>query len=102
MRQIKSAGECPDCQGELIIYKTKSYSRFIKCDEDDCDLSYPIPRSGFLELSGVHCPVVKLPILILTKKAQKITYFWVKAPCFTCTKGSSCPPIVELREEYKD
>ena len=62
MRQIKSAGECPQCQGELIIYKTKSYGRFIKCDEDDCDLSYPVPRSGSIELSGLYCPELKLAV----------------------------------------
>ena len=102
MKVIKSIGDCIKCGEEIIIYRSKSRNRFIKCYNTDCDFSYPLPRAGHIENSGLICPKNKLPILIITKKNQNVTYFWVDGPCFTCKDGSNCPPLVDLREEYEN
>ena len=80
---------------------TKSRKRFVKCANPECDTSYAIPAYGSIEYMGLQCPKNELPILLVTKKTQGVQYFWVDGPCFSCRKGSSCEPIVELREEFE-
>ena len=101
MRMIKTLGDCPKCNDQLELWKTKSRKRFVKCANPDCDTSYAVPAYGTLEYMGLHCPKDGFPILLITKKTQGVQYFWVHGPCFTCRKGSSCEPIVELREEFE-
>ncbi|MHA1729099.1 MAG: topoisomerase DNA-binding C4 zinc finger domain-containing protein [Promethearchaeota archaeon] len=68
---IITTGVCPECGDELTLYKSKSYRRFIKCENPDCEFSYPVPKAGYIESSGLVCPEKKLPILIITKKSRK-------------------------------
>jgi len=101
MRLEKTMGDCPRCQDQLELYRTNSRKRFIKCANPECNLSYAIPQYGTVEYMGVSCPESGLPILFITKKAQDVRYFWVESPCFTCRKGSTCEPLMELREEFE-
>ncbi len=101
MKRLKNAGVCPKCGDDLCIFKSKSGGRFVKCENQDCGLSYPIPKYGLIESSHEYCPESNFPVLVVTKKQLKNPYFWVNSPCFTCRKGSSCPPLVDLRDEFE-
>jgi ssDNA-binding Zn-finger/Zn-ribbon topoisomerase 1 len=104
MKEIGTAGTCPKCNEELIMFRSNQGGRFIKCSNEDCKESYPIPRAGTIEYMGITCPSIQsqqsqYPILMVKKKNAK-PYFWVKSPCFGCSKGSSCTSLLELREEF--
>ena len=101
MKKIKTMGDCPKCNDQLELWKTKSQKRFLKCADPECEVSYSIPAYGTIEYVGLCCPKNKCPILLVTKKNQSIQYFWVDGPCFVCRKESSCEPLVELREEFE-
>jgi len=101
MKMIKTMGNCPKCEDQLELYRTSSRKRFIKCGNPECDMSYAIPQYGTAEYLGLSCPNTELPIILITKKTQNVQYFWVQGPCFTCRKGTSCEPLVELREEFE-
>ncbi|MHA1394895.1 MAG: topoisomerase DNA-binding C4 zinc finger domain-containing protein [Promethearchaeota archaeon] len=104
MKIIGYAGECPKCSDELVIWRSKAGGRFIKCENEDCQFSYPIPRSGKIEYMGLQCPILKLPIFKVEKKSKKngiiYTYFWATSPCFTCNLSNRCNPLIELKEEF--
>jgi ssDNA-binding Zn-finger/Zn-ribbon topoisomerase 1 len=101
MREIGNAGTCPKCNEELKIFKSKQGGRFIKCSNDECNVSYPIPRIGTVKYVGLVCPKSgeEYPILLI-QKVHTQPYFWVKNPCFTCNKGNSCESLKELKEEF--
>ena len=101
MRMMKTMGDCPRCNDQLELYRTKNRKRFIKCANLDCNLSYAVPQYGTIEYMGLSCPKNGLPILLITKKTQRVQYFWVEIPCFTCRKGNSCKSLIELRKEYE-
>jgi ssDNA-binding Zn-finger/Zn-ribbon topoisomerase 1 len=102
MKEVAKAGTCPKCGEELCIYKSKQGGRFIKCSDVECKVSYPIPRIGMVKYMGISCPKSgdEYPILMIQKSHMQ-PYFWVKGPCFTCNKGSSCVALKELREEFE-
>ncbi len=99
MKKIEEIGTCPKCECSLILYKTSNYKRFVKCDA--CGTSYPLPKRGKIEASGLLCPKSQFPILIIEKQNQK-SYFWADEPCFNCIESGSCEPIKELIEEFKE
>ncbi|MBD3352679.1 MAG: hypothetical protein GF364_14425 [Candidatus Lokiarchaeota archaeon] len=101
MRRIEYAGDCPECGDELTIYRSSRGGRFIKCENPECDFSYPLPRSGKIEVTYATCPKTKLPIILITKSTSKHRYFWVNGPCFNCYEGARCKPMKELKEEYE-
>ena len=103
MKMMKTIGDCPKCNDQLELYRTNSRKRFVKCANPDCDLSYALPQYGSIEYMGLTCPKNGLPILLITKSShsQGIQYFWVDGPCFSCRKGSTCEPLVELRERFE-
>lgn len=100
MRSVLSIGDCPECKDELVMYRSRARNRFIKCENPDCEFSYPIPKYGKVETTFLKCPETNLPLLMITKKNQNVVYFWTTKPCFTCSRGSSCEPVNELREEF--
>lgn len=99
MRKLDEIGICPHCRGDLIIYKTKNYKRFVKCEL--CGISYALPKRGSLNNSALECPKNGFPILIVDRKEQR-AYFWSDQPCFNCTKYDTCKPINDLLSEFKE
>ena len=99
MRALEEIGTCPQCECSLMIYKTKNYKRFVKCDV--CGISYALPKAGKIEGSGLRCPKSGFPILIIQKKGQRC-YFWADGPCFDCIDASSCEPMNALIKEFED
>ena len=73
----------------------------MKCDNDECNFSYPVPKYGTIESSFEYCPKTRIPVLIVHRKNSKITFFWTDGPCFNCMMGNSCPIISELSDEYE-
>lgn len=102
MRAVTSLGECPKCEAaEIVLYKTKSYKRFAKCESEECNFSYPLPKAGKIENTTLLCPKIGIPILLVIKTDSK-NYFWTESPCFTCREFSQCSPINELKAEFKE
>lgn len=102
MKVISEIGECPKCRDdELILYKTKSYKRFIKCDSEECGFSYAVPKAGRIENTTLLCPIIQIPILLIVKK-DGTSYFWTDKPCFTCGECSKCSEVNSLIKEYKE
>ena len=99
MRKLDEIGTCPKCKAGLIVYKTKNYKRFVKCEL--CDSSYALPKRGSLSNSALECPKNGFPILIVGPKNQP-AYFWSDQPCFNCTRYDSCQPIKDLLLEFKE
>jgi uncharacterized protein YbaR (Trm112 family) len=99
MRKLIEIGTCPKCQGELTVYKTKNYKRFVKCEF--CGISYALPKRGSLNNSALECPRNGFPILIVDRKNHP-AYFWSDHPCFQCTKYDTCVPIKDLLLEFKE
>jgi len=99
MKKIEEIGICPNCSCSILIYKTRNYKRFAKCEI--CGLSYPIPKKGTISNSALVCPKNNLPILIVDKTGQK-AYFWVDSPCFSCTEFDKCTPVNELVNEFTE
>ncbi len=54
MKKIEEIGTCPICESILFLYKTSNYKRFVKCEA--CGISYPVPKRGKIEISGLNCP----------------------------------------------
>lgn len=99
MKPVEEIGNCPNCECSLIMYKTKNYKRFIKCDV--CELSYPLPKRGKISSSALTCPKTSFPILIIEKPNQK-AYFWSDQPCFSCIAFDKCTVIQELTTEFRE
>ncbi len=99
MRQLDEIGTCPQCDGSLMIFKTKNYKRYVKCD--NCGLSYALPKRGNLSNSALLCPRSGIPILIVDRPNQK-AYFWSDQPCFTCIQYDKCPVTAELIVEFEE
>ncbi|UCG00451.1 MAG: topoisomerase DNA-binding C4 zinc finger domain-containing protein [Candidatus Heimdallarchaeota archaeon] len=77
----KILGQCPDCQGNLILHQGKRDSRFLKCSNPLCEVSLPLPKKG--ELTAIYnenCRICNgTPLLISTK-----SYTWIMCPiCWT-------------------
>lgn len=99
MKEIKEIGVCPNCDCELIMFKTNNYRRFVKCGI--CGMSYSLPKRGAISNSAITCPRSRLPILIVEKDQQK-AYFWTDQPCFSCIAFDKCKAIEELVNEFKE
>jgi ssDNA-binding Zn-finger/Zn-ribbon topoisomerase 1 len=99
MRKLDEVGQCPQCQGSLIMFKTNNYKRFVKCE--DCGQSYPLPKKGKISNSALECPKSKYPVLIIEKDDQK-AYFWSDSPCFSCIAFDRCDIVKELISEFKE
>ncbi|TXT58884.1 MAG: hypothetical protein BAJALOKI1v1_1530003 [Promethearchaeota archaeon] len=101
MKKIEEIGECPKCGCALIMYRTSNKKRFAKCDCDECQTSYAVPKWGKIHSSALLCPVHNFPILIVQKSGTK-AYFWTDRPCFTCTNYDKCEPIQSLEKEFTE
>ncbi|MHA2392568.1 MAG: hypothetical protein ACXAEX_11550 [Promethearchaeota archaeon] len=99
MKVVMELGSCPICDGELTMFKTSNYKRFVKCEQ--CGLSYAVPKRGKISNSILQCPKQKLPILIIERSDQK-AYFWADQPCFGCIDFDKCKKIEELEDEFKE
>ncbi|MEJ2249640.1 MAG: hypothetical protein P8Y97_08275 [Candidatus Lokiarchaeota archaeon] len=99
MRELEEIGVCPNCDCSLVIYKTRNYKRFVKCEI--CGLSYPLPKRGSIENSALICPKKQVPILIIEKKDSK-AYFWGDKPCFDCIHQDNCEELKKLKLEFKE
>ena len=100
MKKIREVGDCPKCGDSLILYSGNTGSRFVLCNNKECNLSYPIPHSGIVEATGAVCPQLNLPVLFVNRPSHKSKYCWVREPCFACRKASSCREYQELVDEY--
>jgi ssDNA-binding Zn-finger/Zn-ribbon topoisomerase 1 len=100
MREIEEIGVCPSCDCSLVLYKTRNYKRFVKCEI--CGLSYPIPKRGSIENSGLICPAKKVPILIIEKRNNQKAYFWADRPCFDCIHQDTCEELKGLKSEFTE
>jgi ssDNA-binding Zn-finger/Zn-ribbon topoisomerase 1 len=98
MRKLE-AGECPKCHCSLIIYKSKNYKRYVKCEV--CGISYPLPKRGSIMSSALECPKSGFPVLIIDKKDNP-AYFWSDQPCFNCIQYDNCEIIKSLILEFKE
>ncbi len=51
-------GDCPYCNDEVFVFKTKSRSRVAKCINEDCPVGFAfgIPKKGMIELTALYCP----------------------------------------------
>ncbi|MFW9821599.1 MAG: hypothetical protein ACFFE4_01605 [Candidatus Thorarchaeota archaeon] len=98
MKILSELGMCPSCGGELIMYKTSNYKRFVKCE--NCELSYAVPKKGKISNSMLQCPKQQVPILIIERPNQK-AYFWADQPCFGCIGFDKCKQVKELETEFK-
>lgn len=99
MIEIEEIGTCSNCNCSLIIYKTKNYKRFVKCEI--CGISYPLPKRGKISNSALLCPRKNVPILIVEKPSQK-AYFWADIPCFSCVNTDNCTRVKELISEFTE
>ncbi len=120
-------GDCPYCGDELFIFKTKSRSRLAKCINTECPAEYVfgIPKKGTIEVTALYCPkpiptykgnkpLIGSQIQLLAiipneyiksgtfRTQKKKTYFWATKPCFTCSRRSTCSPLLEGKEEFLD
>jgi homogentisate 1,2-dioxygenase len=98
MRQLDEIGTC-SCGCSLMIYMTKNYKRFVKCD--NCGVSYALPKRGKISNSALTCPRSNFPVLIVDRPNQK-AYFWADQPCFSCIHYDKCPVTAELIVEFKE
>lgn len=77
----KILGTCPDCQSSLILHYGKGDSRFLKCSNSLCEISFPLPKKGELTvISSEYCRICNgMPLLISSK-----SYNWIMCPvCWT-------------------
>lgn len=99
MKQLQEIGTCPACQCSLMMYKTKNYKRFVKCDA--CGTSYPIPKRGKISNSALECSKSGFPLLIVERTNQP-AYFWSDQPCFTCIDFDKCSNVKILVSEFEE
>ena len=99
MKAIDEIGTCPFCDFSLIMYKTNSYKRFVKCDF--CGVSYPLPKRGKISNSALTCPKSDFPVLIVSLPNQK-SYFYADQPCFNCIQFDKCEVVNMLVAEFKE
>lgn len=92
-------GQCPKCQCSLLMHKTSTYKRYIKCD--GCGISYPMPKKGKVNNSALECPKTGFPVFYIERDSQK-AYFWADQPCFSCIQFDKCSVIKDLISEFKE
>jgi DNA topoisomerase I len=62
-------GTCPKCnEGTLVAQRSRNWKRYVKCDNESCDQTYPLPQRGAIKYEDVRCETCAAPrVLVLTK-----------------------------------
>ncbi|WP_230972203.1 DNA topoisomerase I [Archaeoglobus neptunius] len=56
IKKDKVLGKCPECEGELVLRKSKAKKRFIGCSNyPDCTFTLPLPQNGTLYVTSKLC-----------------------------------------------
>lgn len=56
IKKDKVLGRCPECEGELVLRKSKAKKRFIGCSNfPDCTFTLPLPQNGALYVTSKLC-----------------------------------------------
>ncbi len=60
-------GQCPNCQGTLLMKKGK-FGRFVACDKyPDCKTTFKVPAQGLVKASDKICELCKHPMIKIIK-----------------------------------
>jgi DNA topoisomerase I len=52
----------------LVAQRSRNWKRYVKCDNESCDQTYPLPQRGAIKYEDVRCETCAAPrVLVLTK-----------------------------------
>ncbi|KYK29583.1 MAG: hypothetical protein AYK23_01585 [Candidatus Proteinoplasmatales archaeon SG8-5] len=72
LREQMRLVECPDCDGDLVIRKSKRGKRFVGCTSyPDCERTYPLPQYGNIVLHEKRCTDCEGPQIKLIAKRRR-------------------------------
>lgn len=64
LKETETIDKCPECNGELVIRRSRKGSRFIGCSGyPKCKKTYPLPRKGHIESLGEQCEECGAPMI---------------------------------------
>ena len=74
-------GTCPDCEGNLILQTGKESSRFLKCTNSLCNMTFPLPKKGnLILLKNQFCVICGSEPLLISSNRHN----WIMCPiCWT-------------------
>ena len=64
-------GKCPKCAGELRVHYSQFGKRYVRCDNYDAKehpVSYPLPQSGEIRVTGEVCAACGAPKVTVTTR----------------------------------
>lgn len=72
LREQMRLVECPDCEGDLVVRKSKRGKRFVGCTSyPDCERTYPLPQYGNIVLHEKKCKDCEGPQIKLIAKRRR-------------------------------
>lgn len=83
-------GSCSECESDLILRFGKKNSRFLRCSNNLCEKTFPLPKKGEIEVNEVeYCRICGNHPFIMTTNTRK----WVLCPiCWTNEAKSEKEP----------
>jgi len=65
-------GTCPTCkEGTLVATRSRNFKRYVTCDNDACDQTYPLPQRGAVVHEGEVCEHCGSPRVKIVTKGRK-------------------------------
>ncbi|MFH1276746.1 MAG: DNA topoisomerase I [Candidatus Woesearchaeota archaeon] len=76
-------GDCPKCQGKLMI-KFGKFGKFIACDSyPDCKETFKIPSTGMVKNSEKKCEGCNFPMIVAIQKGKRPQKLCINPECKT-------------------
>ncbi|MBU0471392.1 MAG: DNA topoisomerase I [Nanoarchaeota archaeon] len=78
----ESLGICPVCKEGKLLIKRGRFGRFVACDKyPECNTTYKLPSSGFIESTDKTCEHCKTPIISVKMKGRKKQEVCINPKC---------------------
>ncbi len=72
LKDQNTLGECPQCQGKMLIRRSRRGKRFAGCSSyPQCKNTYPLPQYGGIRPKEEKCSVCGSPVVNIIKKGKK-------------------------------
>jgi DNA topoisomerase I len=102
-------GACPKCGGALRMLRSQRGGRWVQCVNNPrtCQVSFPLPSSGFIEPSPEVCGPCKTPKVRITFRGQRPATYCINPACEEHKKAyqigtcATCGSPLHIRYSFK-
>lgn len=104
IRFDKVVGKCTECDGNLVIKRSRFKKRFVGCSnyrDKNCTVAYPLPTYGEIIALGETCDICGAPKIKVINKGRRPWITCINLDCVTNKKTDKTEKSVE-KQEAKD